>query len=229
MHPNISVNGSIGRATPELSVFASSAVLYGKGIFTTVRIIDREPFLWPSHWRRLSQNAAKLGIDLGSNTDEVTRAALDDLLRSNNVVNGRARITFLDESSSHMWPVEAARKTGSIVMTGDLRRTNAGVRLGLSPYIVNSRSPLAGIKSCNYMERIVALDEARARGLGEAVQVDDRGNISSACMANVFWSAGGELLTPALSTGCIRGTTREFVLANLECREVEAPIGSLAD
>ena len=31
----------------------SSAMLYGRGVFTTVAIYNGKPFLWPEHWQRL--------------------------------------------------------------------------------------------------------------------------------------------------------------------------------
>jgi branched-chain amino acid aminotransferase len=227
MHENISVNGSIARVTSEHSTFPSSSALYGKGVFTTVRIIQRDPLFWAMHWRRLSDNAAKLGVEVGDHDEQQTKRSLDALIGSNDVVNGRARVTFLDESASSIWPFETGRKTRLLITTADLQSQSESFMLTVSPYTVNSRSPLAGIKSCNYMEKILALDEARGRGFDEAVQLDERGNAASACMANIFWVKGGELFTSALGTGCIPGTTREFVMENLECTEAEIDIESL--
>jgi len=65
------------------------------------------------------------------------------------------------------------------------------------------------------------------RGFGEAAQLNERGQITTACMANIFWLKDEVLYTSALTTGCLPGTTREFVLENLECNEVEAGIGEL--
>jgi branched-subunit amino acid aminotransferase/4-amino-4-deoxychorismate lyase len=97
----------------------------------------------------------------------------------------------------------------------------------MSSYLVNSLSPLAGIKSCNYLEKILANDEARQRGFEECVQLNERGEVTSASMANIFWLKDGRLFTPAIKTGCLGGTTREFVLENIECDEVEVPIERL--
>ena len=94
-------------------------------------------------------------------------------------------------------------------------------RLTVSPYSVNSLSSLSGVKSCNYLDKLLTLDEARSRGFNEAIQVNERGEVTSASMANVFWLKGGVLYTPSLVTGCLAGTTREFVLENLECRETK--------
>ena len=98
--------------------------------------------------------------------------------------------------------------------TGDLREVPDKLRLTVSPFLVNSTSPLAGIKSCNYLENILALEEAKKRGFDEAVRLNERGEIVAACLANIFWRKNEQLFTPSLATGCLAGTTREFVLEN---------------
>ncbi|MBV9215096.1 MAG: aminotransferase class IV, partial [Acidobacteria bacterium] len=67
----------------------------------------------------------------------------------------------------------------------------------------------------------------RQLGFDEAIRVNERGIVTSGTMTNVFWSKGGRLFTPDLKTGCLPGTTREFVLENLEVKEVEAAIDEL--
>ena len=47
-------------------------------------------------------------------------------------------------------------------------------------------------------------------------------------MANIFWIKNEQLYTPVLATGCLAGTTREFVIENLACEEVEAGTAELA-
>jgi branched-subunit amino acid aminotransferase/4-amino-4-deoxychorismate lyase len=46
-------------------------------------------------------------------------------------------------------------------------------------------------------------------------------------MANLFWLRDGQLYTPSLATGCLPGTTRQFVLEKLEVTEVETGIDAL--
>src|SRR5205085_8323098 len=116
-----------------------------------------------------------------------------------------------------------------LIMTADLSPPQSPIRLALSPHRLNSTSPLAGIKSCNYLENLFTLEEARARGFHEAVRLNERGEVASGCMSNIFWLTEKKLYTPELSTGCLPGTTREFVLENLECKEVSAGIDVLMD
>jgi branched-subunit amino acid aminotransferase/4-amino-4-deoxychorismate lyase len=84
--------------------------------------------------------------------------------------------------------------------------------LTVSPYRLNTLSPLAGLKSLNYLEHIMAWEEARARDFDEAVALNERGEIASATMANLFWTVDGNIHTPALSTGALAGTTRARVI-----------------
>ena len=73
-------------------------------------------------------------------------------------------------------------------------------------------SPIAGIKSVNYLEHALCWEEARARDFDESVVLNERGEVVSATMANLFWVIDGTLHTPSLSTGAISGVTRARVL-----------------
>lgn len=205
----------------------SNASLYGKGIFSTIAFSSGKAFLWEKHWRRLTDNAARVGVDLAGHTERSTRDALERSIATSGIADGRARITFLDDSPSKMWPGDVESKTELSIIVAERRVVPQPFRLTVSPYQVNSSSPLAGVKSCNYLENILAVDEAKSRGFHEAVRLNERSHITSASMANIFWLKGDKLITPALSTGCLAGTTREFVLENIDCEEVEVAINEL--
>lgn len=225
----VSFNGQIV-STHDVNISAlSAAAIFGTGIFTTVAIYHGTPFLWKKHWLRLENNAETLMIDLSEFSEVATQVALKELIQKNKVSSGRARITFFDESTTKIWPFETDKKTSLLITTGDPRPVPGNFRLTVSPYPVNSHSPLAGIKSCNYLGKILTLDEAKSRGFDEAIQVNERGEITSASMANVFWLKDEMLLTPGLNTGCLAGTTREFVMESIECREVEATLEELLE
>ncbi len=227
MHESVSFNyGLLQPSEPKLSAL-SAASLYRKGIFTTLAIYDGVPHLWQKHWRRLVENSLRLGIDVSEFTETRTRSALAELIGVNSVQHGRARITFFDESAGGLWPYESGLRTSLLIATGDPRPCPENNSLTVSPYLINSTSPLVAVKSSNYLEKIFVLDEAKGRGFDEAIQLNERGETTSACMANVFWVNAGRLYTPSLSTGCLAGTTREFVLENVECEEVEAGIEAL--
>lgn len=207
----------------------SSAALYGRGIFTSIAIIDGKPFLWEKHWRRLTENAAQMRIDLTKFSEKEIVNSLFETIARNNFSNGRARITFFDEAASRIWHYETAKGTSFLITTADLHKAKKNLRLTVSPFTVNSFSPLAGVKSCNYAENIFASEEAKERGFDEAVRINERGEIVSACLANVFWLKDGVLYTPSLETGCLRGTTRDFLKEKFNAAEAESFVEVLTD
>src|SRR5262249_50553091 len=87
-----------------------------------------------------------------------------------------------------------------------------GMSLAVSPYRSNTVSPLAGIKSLNYLEHVLSWEEAQSRDFDEAVVLNERGEIVSATTANLFWAKNGTLHTPALSSGALAGITRDCVI-----------------
>lgn len=204
----------------------SRSSLFGQGIFTTVAVRQGMPMLWHKHWRRLVNNAAALKINLECYDMEQILANLSESIGKRKISDGKVRITFSDQRPSELWPTTRLpeSQTSIDIMFGEISPFPRKFRLSISPHLYNSASPLAGIKSCNYLEPVLSLEEAKKRGFHEAIRLNERGHITSACMANVFWKKDGELFTPSLTTGCLAGTTREFVLENLECREVEVGV-----
>lgn len=205
----------------------SSALLYGKGIFTTIAICGGEPFLWEKHWRRLNENAAKLRIDISQYSEDGVRQQLLRKVNEAGIPEGRARVSLLDGSATSVWPSAEDGGTELEIVVGERRDLPKDLKLTVSPHRANTTSPLAGVKSCNYLEQLLAFDEARERGFHEAVRLNERGEIASASVANIFWSIDGKLYTPSLSTGCLDGTTRSLILDVLKCEEVAAGIDEL--
>jgi branched-subunit amino acid aminotransferase/4-amino-4-deoxychorismate lyase len=229
VHDRVFFDGSPTYVTDPAISAISSAALYGRGVFTTIAIFDYTPFLWDKHWLRLTENARRLDIDLSGFVEHrllepVTATALEELIGDNNVEKGRARITFFDKRSSEPWRFDSRESVGLLITTAPFRPAPQPFSLTVSPYLINSASPLAGIKSSNYLEKILALKESRQRGFHEAIQLNEHGHVSSGCMSNLFWLEGGRLYTPSLQTGCVPGTTREFVLENLDCEETLASL-----
>ena len=193
----------------------SSAMLYGRGVFTTLAIYNSKPFLWSKHWARLSSHAAKLDIDLAGFSEKNVGDALRKLIAVNQVTQGRARVILLARSGPDIWKTKTpgTRKTDLIIMTGDAHQVaSGGISLAVSPHRVSTFSPTTGIKSLNYLDHVLSWEEAQRRDFDEAVMLNERGEIVSGTLANIFWSKDGTIHTPALSTGAIAGITRELIV-----------------
>lgn len=215
MHPRIIHNHRLLDATKARLPSITSATLHGRGVFTTIAVHAARPFLWPEHWARISEHADRIGVDRTEFDEASVMASLARLIEANGVEHGRARVTFVARGRSGLWKLKETdgQKTDLLIMTGDARPTSDdGLALTVSPYRSNSLSPLAGLKTLNYLDHILAWEEARSRDFDEAVVVNERGEVVSATMANIFWLTAGRLHTPSLSTGALAGTTRARII-----------------
>jgi len=215
MHPVIYLNKTMVEATKARVAPVSSAMLYGRGVFTTLAIYNSQPFLWSKHWQRLTTHANRLDVDFTGCNEKNVGDALHKLISVNQVKEGRARVILLARHGRDIWKtrVAGAKKTDLLIMTGDPQKlAPAGLSLAVSPYRVNTSSPTVGIKSLNYLDHVLAWEEAQSRDFDEAVVLNERGEIVSATMASLFWTRNGTLHTPNLSTGALAGITRECVI-----------------
>ncbi len=215
MHPVIYLNRTMVEATKARVAPVSSAMLYGRGVFTTVAIYNGVPFLWPQHWRRLLDHARRLAVDCSGCTQQGVGEALEKLISVNRVHDGRARVILLARSGRDFWKTKTpgGKKTDLLILTGEAQKVpQAGMSLAVSPHRFNTFSPLTGIRSLNYLEQVLSWEEAQAREFDEAVMLNERGEIVSATMANIFWVKDGTVHTPTLSAGALAGITRAAVI-----------------
>jgi len=202
-------------ATKARIAAASSAMLYGRGVFTTVTVHGGQPFLWSRHWSRLVEHAEKLSIDVSTITEESVGEAVRKVIAVNQVEKGLARVILMARGGSEFWVSKSSNgfKTDLLIMTSNPQRVRSdGLTLAVSRYRFNTTSALAGVKSLNYLNHLLPWEEARNRDFDEAVMLNERGEIVSATMANIFWVKDGTLHTPTLSVGAVAGVTRGAVI-----------------
>jgi 4-amino-4-deoxychorismate lyase len=188
----------------------SSVLLYGYGIFTTVAVYNQQPFQWERHWKRLMHGAQKLKLQMPE--EEKIKNQLLELIEKNHLKQGKVRITIFEEEIEDIWAVVGTRRTSVLITTAQFREVPSEMKLKISSHRVNSKSALKGIKSCNYLENLLAFEEAKSEGFDEALRLNENDQITSACMANIFWIDNETVFTPSLDTGCLEGTTRAFVI-----------------
>ena len=69
-----------------------------------------------------------------------------------------------------------------------------------------------GVKSLNYLNNVLAKQEARRQGVDEALLLNTGGRVAETSVANVFCARHGEISTPPASEGALEGITRRTLL-----------------
>lgn len=184
-------------------------VLLGDGVFETLAVRGGRPRLLDRHLHRLRVGMARLDIVDGPD-DASVRHAIDELLTASGLTDARIRITVTAGPGPS--PRRRAGTPTVFVTIAPLGPAPTSVSLHVVPWPRNERSALAGIKSINWAENAHALRAATAAGFDNALFRDTQGRVSECATANIFAVIDGEVLTPALSSGCLAGTVRAVLL-----------------
>lgn len=226
------VNGRLRDPMEPVLSALDHGITVGDGVFETCGVVDGTAFALTRHLRRLRSSAAGIGLTVPD--DALLRSAVDEVLAAGTGL-GRLRITV----TAGIGPLGSGRLAGEptvIVLAGPASPPDV-VRVVRVPWVRNERSVVAGLKTTSYVENAVVLAHAQGQGADEALLANTVGDLCEGTGTNVFVERDGEVVTPALSSGCLGGITRELVLewgvaAGLPVREAEPgelPYGVLDD
>jgi branched-chain amino acid aminotransferase group I len=234
MEEIVYLNGSlVPRSKARISVF-DHAFLYGYGLYETMRGYHGKIFLLERHIKRMVKSAEIIGlgqklagIDLGK--------ACRDTLEANRLENARIRVTVSNGASDAApWTSVTDIKPNVVVTTRPFmpfpaEKYNEGFRIGIAASVRRCRqSTIATMKTINHLDSVMARMEAAARGLDEALILNDDGYIAEGGGCNIFFVRDARLVTPAPNSGILPGVTREVVMelaASLGIETSQGPVG----
>ncbi len=195
----------------------------GDGLFETMRVRDGEVIRFEEHLARLRNGAGVVGLSLRW-TDAELVEAIAQTLSANELKEAFARLTVSRgvPSVRGLLPDKDAQPT-LVIQCGAFRGYSEtlyqrGIALITSTIRRNELSPLSNIKSLNYLDNILARQEAAEKEGDDALMLNTAGNIACASTANIFFVKGDTLLTPPLSDGALPGTMRAYVVDELASR-----------
>ncbi len=204
-------------------------LLVGDGVFETLVARGGLPFAPQLHHERLVRSCELMGLPPMEESD--FQAALVAVLQANELKEARLRVTL----TSGDGPLGSDRGTEPcthLVTATALKPWPPTERVWTVPWPRCELSALAGVKSTSYGENVIALAYAKARGAGEAMMANTRGELCEGTGSNVFVVMHGQLMTPPLTSGCLAGITRRLVLdachsAGIICQERDLPLSVL--
>lgn len=221
MDDSVYLNGKIVNATEALLPVGDRAVLFGDSAFETLRAYRGRPFRLEKHLARLEDACRVLRMTLPRTRAEIADAVLA-LLEANGLAgrrNGdaRVRITVTGGPSAGPKGLERPGPAGIFILAVPFegnpdRYYRDGITLVISGIKRNSSSPVSALKSGNYLDSLLARQEALDRGADDAVMLTTAGNLSEATSSNVFFVKDGEVRTPDVGCGFLPGVTRETVI-----------------
>lgn len=213
------INGDLVPAEEASIPCDDRAVLFGDGIFETVRAYRGRPFRLERHLERLEDACRRLRLGLPRGWGEITDAVMSLLEENGLAEEGDAyvRITATGGPSTGPKMLERPGPTGLFITARPYEGYpehlyREGVSLVISGIKRNSSSPLSSLKSSNYLDSLIARQEAIDQGADDAVMLTTAGNLAEATSSNLFMVREGNVLTPDIGCGFLPGVTREAVI-----------------
>lgn len=199
----------------KVSVF-DHGLLYGDGIFEGIRFYNGRIFKLEEHHDRLWDSARSICLDIPMSRQAMTEALLETV-RRNNLREGYIRqIVTRGVGDLGLNPARCKRASVIIIATAIALYPKEAYERGLTIVTCATRRPgpavlNPAVKSLNYLNNVMARIEANLAGADEALMLNDAGNVSECTADNVFVIKGGQIFTPPISAGALRGITRSVV------------------
>lgn len=200
----------------------SHGLHYGTGVFEGIRCYDTESgpaiFRHRDHLERLRDSAELYYLPLGYSLDEIGEAT-HDLIRRNGLnecyirplaFRGYGEMGLYAQSSPvdvmvAVWPWAA--------YLGEEGKRN-GVRAKVSSWRRISPSGLIphAKASGQYLNSVLAKNDAAQSGFDEAILLDEAGNVCEGSGENIFVVRDGQLVTPGHTNSILDGISRRSVI-----------------
>ncbi|MBL0140959.1 MAG: aminodeoxychorismate lyase [Betaproteobacteria bacterium] len=197
---------------PARSVNSSDrGFMYGDGVFRTLLTRAGRPLNWQHQYRLLAHDCGRLGLRCPE------EPVLIDEIRSVAPGNAVVKIIVTRGASGRGYAFSEDVAPTRIVIAFPIPETapeapREGVRIRRCDLALAIQPRLAGVKSLNRLENVLARAEWRDPGIREGLLGDAQGRLVEGTMSNVFFTLHGKLVTPALSRCGVNGAQRERVL-----------------
>lgn len=183
---------------------------FGDGVFRTLAVRAGRPLNWAWHYRRLVADCATLRMAApaeGLLLAELREAAPGDAAAKVIVTRGEA---------TRGYAIPAVARTTRVVMAFPppqfpAHNAEQGVTVRRCSLTLAEQPRLAGAKTLNRLENVLARGEWDDPAIAEGLCADTRGRVVEGTMSNLFVVAHGRVATPDLSRCGVAGAQRERV------------------
>ena len=201
---------------------------YGDGVFRTMKMLQGLPENWPLHYQKLVADCAVINIVCPS--AELLMSDLQQLFTPDEVAVAKIIITRGEGNRGYTPPAITAPMrvvTKSAMPQYDEERFGEGVNLTVCKTRLAAQPLLAGIKSMNRLENVLARMEWQEPTIADGILLDNEGNVIECTAANIFARFGESLITPSLAQCGIAGITRQRIIDLAHTLSLKASIEAI--
>ncbi len=225
----VNLNGQVGKPEDVKISVLDRGFLLGDSVYEVTRTHNGVPLFLEEHLDRLWNSAGLIGLPVLISRPEL-KNEINKTLKALNCQNAYFRIVLTrGESDVGLDPGEAINNNLVIIAREEKEKPqwwySQGVSLIIAQVQRNSVEAMdPNIKSGNYLNNVMAYLQAKESKAYDALMLNAKGQLTEGTTNNIWIVKKSKLMTPPVSSGLLRGITREAVLkiANeqkIECSE----------
>ncbi len=203
------------------------AFQYGDGLFETIALVNGVPRYLQWHIERLSKGLSVLDIDLPKNLSwPVVKNTITTIISANSYPGDlRIKIQVWRNAGGLYQPQSSHANYLITCQSGDFSSPSIRNKVSFSKNIRNHFSTISAFKSMSALKYVLAGVEMKKRSLDDIIILDVNGYISECLASNIFWIRDDQCFTSDVSTGCIDGIMRRFILEVLPTLKIPVQEG----
>ena len=206
------VNGEyVSGGSAAVSIF-DHGFMYGDGVFEGMRLFDGGLFRPRDHFARLARSARSIGLEPPDPGELL--AIVCEVVRRSELRDGHIRPIVTRGLGGPGIDPRSCDAPSLIVSAYPFPPFLGAEPIRLMTSAIARKAPRslgAHVKSLNYLDGIMAKQQAIACGMDDALMLDVSGAVAESTGANVFLIRDGELVTPT-TRAALPGITRRTVL-----------------
>ena len=211
--PLVYIDGKmVPKSQATVSVF-DHGLLYGDGVFESFRVYGGVIFQFNEHLQRLYVSSKAIRLNVPLPPAEMTNAIVETV-RRNGLKEAYIRLMVTRGVGDMGVDSRKCVKSTLIIIVENIPPSfGNAAKEGISLIISSIRRDTVDattheIKSLNYLNSVLAKQEAVDLGADDALMLDKNGFLSESTTTNLFIIKGEEILTPPTFAGILSGVTR---------------------
>jgi branched-subunit amino acid aminotransferase/4-amino-4-deoxychorismate lyase len=219
----INYNGKFYEEDTPLFASNNRALKYGDGFFESMVMMQGKMPLLTTHVERIHKSAEILQLEFAI---EITAQAIKEMVdelsaRNESCENLRVRLQFFRKGEGLY--LSKNNKASFILTTEPLKATKFESveipEIGLCPLVKKQFDSISSIKTNSALTYVTAAQWAANNNLSDALILNTNNEVCEATSSNIILVIDGKLFTPSISSGCIAGVMRNYLVEALAITE----------
>ena len=206
-------NGRFVAESEAVVPVSDRGLMYGDGLFETMRVTNGKPFRMAQHLERMVRGADFMRLKMPFTPKELQQAA-EELIEQNHLPDSILRVMVTRGPGERGYSPKGADKPCCVMTLYPAPPPDFAPEwsLATSSFRIPASDPLSSFKTTSKLVHVMARAEAEEKGADEALLINTNGEVAETASGNLFWVYHDKICTVPTGRGVLPGITRAVIL-----------------